>query len=49
MRNLVRSWALSAKEWKFRVRCVYVDPDFANTHAEAVAWGKWVQDSIASL
>ncbi|MCX5181196.1 nuclear transport factor 2 family protein [Streptomyces sp. NBC_00268] len=28
---------------------IYVDPDFANTHAEGVAWGKSVQDSIASL
>ncbi|MFF1542191.1 nuclear transport factor 2 family protein [Streptomyces sp. NPDC058291] len=25
---------------------IYVDPDFANTHAEGVAWGKSVQDSI---
>lgn len=28
---------------------VYVDPDFANTHAEGVAWGKSVQDCIAGL
>ncbi|MEU6140236.1 nuclear transport factor 2 family protein [Streptomyces sp. NPDC047081] len=28
---------------------IYVDPDFANTHAEGVAWGKSVQDSIAGL
>ena len=28
---------------------IYVDPDFASTHAEGVAWGKSVQDSIASL
>ncbi|GAA3021452.1 nuclear transport factor 2 family protein [Streptomyces fulvorobeus] len=28
---------------------IYVDPDFANTHAEGVAWGKSVRDGIASL
>ena len=28
---------------------IYVDPDFANTHAEGVAWGKSVQETIASL
>ncbi|MFI5841182.1 nuclear transport factor 2 family protein [Catenuloplanes sp. NPDC051500] len=28
---------------------IYVDPDFANTHTEGVAWGKSVQDSITSL
>ncbi|KUN25471.1 hypothetical protein AQJ23_16450 [Streptomyces antibioticus] len=28
---------------------IYVDPDFNNTHADGVAWGKSVQDSITSL
>lgn len=28
---------------------VYVDPDFANTHAEGVEWGKSVQAEISSL
>lgn len=28
---------------------IYVDPDFANTHVEGVAWGRSVQDSIASM
>ncbi|WP_413105500.1 nuclear transport factor 2 family protein [Streptomyces sp. Inha503] len=28
---------------------IYVDPDFASTHVEGVAWGKSVQDSIAGL
>lgn len=28
---------------------VYVDPDFANTHEDGVAWGRSVQDEISTL
>ncbi|MFJ8009530.1 nuclear transport factor 2 family protein [Streptomyces fagopyri] len=28
---------------------IYEDPDFGHTHAEGVAWGKSVQDTIATL
>ena len=28
---------------------IYVDPDFAGTHTEGVAWGASVQESIANL
>lgn len=28
---------------------VYVDPDFANSHAQGVEWGQSVQDEIAAL
>jgi hypothetical protein len=28
---------------------VYVDPDFANTHAQGVEWGRSVQNDVAAL
>ncbi|SDS94603.1 nuclear transport factor 2 family protein [Actinoplanes derwentensis] len=28
---------------------IYVDPDFANTHADGVAWGRSAQDTIAAI
>jgi ketosteroid isomerase-like protein len=28
---------------------IYVDPDFASTHEEGMAWGRSVQDAIAEL